>query len=104
MTTQNKDQEKKMCELCGDNNYEVMYHIVFTDGEEDDGCNNCLTSYFTEIPDEIASVKKIDAKIPSMNEKIRQLVITYQSVIDIDEEVEVMNFIADLDKTIKEAI
>ena len=50
---------KKECEACGDNVYDEMYKVVCVDGEEFEACNICLISYFTEIPNEIASVRLI---------------------------------------------
>jgi len=63
MNKQNKVvNEKKQCEMCGDNDYTEMYHVIFTDGEKEDCCNICLMGYFEEIPEEVDSVKRIDPK------------------------------------------
>ena len=61
MNKQNKvvNEEKKECGACGDNVYDEMYKVVCVDGEEFEACNICLISFFTEIPNEIESVKII---------------------------------------------
>ena len=53
------EEIKKECEACGDNVYDEMYKVVCVDGDEFEACNICLISYFTEIPNEIASVRLI---------------------------------------------
>ena len=70
--------EKEECEACGDNVYDEMYQVICTDGAEFEACNICLISYFTEIPNEIVSVKKLnptlgdgipsDARFPATDE------------------------------------
>jgi len=51
--------DKKECEACGDNVYDCLYNVVFTDGQKTEACNICLIEFFKEIPAEISKVEAI---------------------------------------------
>ena len=60
MDKQNKVvSEEKMCEGCGDDGVHAQFHVIFTDGETADVCNNCIVEYFQEIPTELSKVEAI---------------------------------------------